>query len=108
MNVPHVGSNVPRRGNRFTRWLGRYMYKRSGWALVGEFPDVPKAIIIGVPHTSNMDGYYSIGAMMAMSLHLSIMAKDSIFSWYLGWFFRWLGFIPVSYTHLTLPTIYSV
>lgn len=95
MNLPSVGPNVPRRGNRFTRWLGRYMYKRSGWTMTGEFPDVPKAILIGVPHTSNMDGYYSVGAMMALSLRLQIMAKDSMFSWYLGWFFRWLGFIPI-------------
>lgn len=96
MTTPTVGPNVPRRGNRFTRWLGRYMFQRSGWTLVGEFPDVPKAIVIGVPHTSNMDGYYSIGAMMTLSLRLSIMAKDSMFSWYLGWFFRWLGFIPIN------------
>ncbi len=95
MNLPTIGPNVPRRGNRFTRWLGRYMFRRSGWKMVGDFPDVPKAIIIGVPHTSNMDGYYSIAAMMALSLRIRLMAKDSMFSWYLGWFFRWLGFIPI-------------
>lgn len=90
-----IGAQVPRRGNRFTRWLGRRMFARKGWQVTGDFPDVPKAIIIGVPHTSNMDGYYSIAAMFTLSLHASIMAKDSLFFWPLGWFFRWIGFIPI-------------
>ena len=98
MNIPEIGPQVPRRGNRFTRWLGRRMFARKGWKLTGEFPNVPKAIIIGVPHTSNADGYYSIAAMMALSLRIKIMAKDSMFFWPLGWFFRWLGFIPIDRT----------
>lgn len=71
------------------------MFARKGWKLTGDFPDVPRAIIIGVPHTSNMDGYYAIAAMFTLSLHVGIMAKDSMFFWPLGWFFRWLGFIPI-------------
>ena len=33
---------------RFLMWLG-------GWKFVGRGPDVPKAVIISVPHTSNWD-----------------------------------------------------
>lgn len=95
MNLPEIGPNVPRRGNGFMRWCGRRMYARKGWKLVGEFPNVPKAVLIGVPHTSNMDGYYAIGAMLALGLRVQLMAKDSLFRWHSAWFMRWLGFIPI-------------
>lgn len=94
--VPPVGELTPTRGNRFSRWLGRWMLSRKGWTIEGEVANLPRAVVIAAPHTSNWDGYYAIGGMMAIGLRLSIMAKDSLFKWYIGWFFDWIGFLRVN------------
>jgi 1-acyl-sn-glycerol-3-phosphate acyltransferase len=96
LKTPAIGPLVPRRGNRVSRWLGRWMMVRKGWEFHGEVPDMPRAVVIAAPHTSNWDGYYAIGTMMALSLRLSIMAKDSLFKWYISWFFKWIGFLKVN------------
>jgi len=94
--VPKVGDLTPRRGNAFTRWLGRWMLTRKGWTIKGDVPNVPRAVVIAAPHTSNWDGYYAVAGMMTLSLRLNIMAKDSLFKWYIAWFLTWLGFIRVN------------
>ena len=33
------------------------MLRLLGWRLGGQFPDYPKAVVIGYPHTSNLDGF---------------------------------------------------
>jgi hypothetical protein len=42
MNLPAVpdtptvlGASVPRRGNQFSRWLGRNLLRALGWRVVG-------------------------------------------------------------------------
>lgn len=94
--VPPTGPLTPKRGNSFSRWLGRWMLSRKGWTIKGDVANVPRAVVIAAPHTSNWDGYYAIAGMMAIGLRLSIMAKDSLFKWYIGWFFDWVGFLRVN------------
>ena len=96
LKLPPVGDLTPRRGNRLSRWIGRWMLIRKGWIIEGEVPNIPRAVVIAAPHTSNWDGYYAVAGMMALSLRLSIMAKDSLFKWYMAWFLTWLGFIRVN------------
>ena len=44
--------NVPRTPpNHFIRWLARRLLQLGGWRMVGAFPDLPKAVLIGAPHS---------------------------------------------------------
>lgn len=90
-----VGDNVPRRGNTFSAWLGRMLLRIIGWRLTGVFPDVPKAVVIGAPHSSNWDGLVAAGTVLSLRVRIGLMAKDSLFRWPLGTVMRWLGGIPI-------------
>lgn len=89
------GDQVPRRGNVFTQWLGLLVLRLTGWRVVGEFPNTPKLVVIGAPHSSNWDALYVLGAVLAIRVRVQIMAKDSLFKPPWGGFVRWLGGIPV-------------
>ncbi len=90
-----IGPRVPRRGNRFTRWLGRRGLALAGWRVTGEFPDLSKCVIAVAPHTSNWDFMVGVFAMYAIGFRVSFFGKDTLFRPPLGWFMRWLGGEPV-------------
>lgn len=93
--VPALGPAVPKRGNAFSRALGRSALSLSGWKLEGEIPNEPKFVIIVAPHTSNWDFPVGVMALFAIGFRVSFLGKHSIFKWPLGPFMRWLGGIPV-------------
>ena len=88
-------SDYPRRGNAFSRALGRCFLRLLGWRLVDPFPQVPKSVVIGGPHTSNWDGIVTLAAMMQMGLDAHVMMKDSAFKGPLGGMLRWMGALPI-------------
>lgn len=90
-----LGPRVPRRGNRFSAWLGRLLLALAGWRVVGDFPDVPRAVVIVAPHTSNWDGYVALAAIWALRLDLRFMGKHTLFRPPLGALLRWFGGIPI-------------
>ena len=91
-----LGARVPRKGrHRFTRWIGRSILKLGGWKMVGQFPDVPKAVLIGAPHSSNWDGVWGFAALLALDLDLRILGKKELFWGPMGWAMRFLGVIPI-------------
>lgn len=85
----------PQRGNAFSRALGKRFLQMFGWRLTNDFPSVPKAVVIGGPHTSNWDGVFTLAAMMQIGLNANLMIKDSAMKGPLGSLLRWLGAIPV-------------
>lgn len=89
------GPSVPRRGNRFFQWLGTVFLHLLGWRITGQFPDVPKAVIIGAPHTSNWDGVLAVAAVLALRLRIVLMGKHSLFKGPFAPLLRWLGLIPI-------------
>jgi len=94
-DFPVVGSHVPRRGNALTRWLGRWLLRLWGWRVVDDLPDVPKAVVVCAPHTSNVDGLVVAGVVMALQVRIKVMAKHSLFRAPFGGFFRWIGGLPI-------------
>lgn len=90
-----VGASVPRRGNAFSRWLGWVVLRAMGWQVLGDVPDLPKMVIIGAPHTSNMDGVVSFAVLTALGLRAGTMVKDSAFRGLTGVLLRWLGALPI-------------
>jgi 1-acyl-sn-glycerol-3-phosphate acyltransferase len=91
-----IGASVPRRGNVFSRWLARLLLRLMGWRIEGVVPDLPKMVLIGAPHTSNMDGVIALIALTAMGLRSGTMIKDSAFKGAMGPLLRWFGAIPIN------------
>lgn len=92
---PHMSEHSPRMGNAFTRGFGSFFLKLTGWKLVGKMPDVPKFVIIGVPHTSNWDAISASLAMLASGFKYTFLIKKEWFFWPMGPLFRALGGYPV-------------
>jgi 1-acyl-sn-glycerol-3-phosphate acyltransferase len=95
MYIPAPGDTVPRRGNAFSRWLGKTMLRVLGWKLEGEFPNVPKAVMVAAPHTSNWDGAITLATVLAIRLNIHWMGKDSMFRFPFRRLLVWMGGIPV-------------
>lgn len=92
---------VPRRGNAFTRWFGRSLLRLVGWRILGQFPDAPKIMMIGAPHTSNFDAVIGYAASLMLGVRLSIMIKSTAFKGPMGVILRWLGATPVNRSKAT-------
>lgn len=95
INLVEVPEAVPQRGNRFTRFLGQLYSALIGWRYVGEFPNLPKFVLIIAPHTSNIDFLVGLAPLFALGLRLSFMVKSSLFWEPLGTYLRWLGGAPI-------------
>jgi len=83
-----------RRG-RVSQFVGRKIVRVLGWKVIGEVPDVPKAIFIAAPHTSNWDAFWMIVTAHAMGIRLSWMGKKSLFKFPLGIVLKGLGGVSV-------------
>ncbi|MEI2734588.1 MAG: lysophospholipid acyltransferase family protein [Rhodoblastus sp.] len=90
-----VGDQVARRGNSFSRAVARLCLSLTGWRLDGAVPNLPKMILIGAPHTSNMDGVIAIAILSALGLRSGTMIKDTAFKGAMGPVLRWFGAIPI-------------
>ena len=95
MAYPVLGDNVPRRGNCFSRWLGRTLLSLAGWRLDGDPPDAPKFVVLAAPHTSNWDFVIGMAALFALGLRLSWLGKQTLFRRPFGPVMRWLGGLPI-------------
>lgn len=77
------------------RRLAKFILWVSGWEPVGDIPDVPKAVFIAAPHTSNWDGIWALTMKVAIGLDIKFFAKDALFWFPLGNLLRSLGGIPL-------------
>ena len=95
MKVPVLPKAVPKRGNWLSAALGRWGLGLAGWRFEGNFPDIPKCVVIVAPHTSNWDFPVGLAAMYALGLRVAFLAKHSLFRPPFGAFLRWWGGVPV-------------
>ena len=94
-----VGDNVPRRGNKVSPVIGSWLMRAAGWRTVGEIPNISQAVVLALPHTSNVDGVYAIPSLFALDLKISIMAKHTLFRVpILSQLLYWMGIIPINRT----------
>ncbi|MCH8529376.1 MAG: lysophospholipid acyltransferase family protein [Saccharospirillum sp.] len=93
--MPLPDSQLPSRGNAFTSLSGRLILSLFGWKVRGPLPNVPRAVLIGGPHTSNWDGVVTLAAMAMLRLDARVMIKDSAFVGPFGSLLRWLGAMPI-------------
>lgn len=75
--------------------LAQAIIKRTGWKLVGSPPDVPAAILIGAPHTSNWDLALMLLMTRARGMSPHFLMKKEAFRGPAGPLMRKLGGIPV-------------
>lgn len=73
---------------RFILWL-------TGWEYRGQLPQVKKAVIISVPHTSNWDFVWGELAFLSQGIPAYILMKKEFFFFPLGLILRALRVIPV-------------
>lgn len=93
----HLGENVPQRGAKISRYVAQSIMKLSGWQTVGEVPNIAQAVVIGVPHTSNIDGLYTLPALLALDIDIRIMGKQQLFNVpILAQVLTWCGVIPIN------------
>lgn len=79
-----------------TQIISQLILGIQGWKIIGNFPNLPKYLVIGAPHTSNWDFVYTLLLKGAMRINLKWVGKDSIFRWPFGRMMRWMGGIPVN------------
>ena len=91
-----AAARAPRRGNRFSRALGSILLRCFGWRIEGSFPELPKCVTIGAPHTSNWDFFFGICAVFALGLRFDWIGKHTLFRPPFGAFMRSLGGTPLN------------
>ncbi len=81
--------------SRLVRAVVLWLYRRKGWRLEGAAPPGPKSVLLGVPHTSNWDFVFFLGATDHFGLRPRFMGKDSLFRWPMRRFMFDMGGVPV-------------
>ncbi|HWU76949.1 MAG TPA: lysophospholipid acyltransferase family protein [Rhodanobacter sp.] len=71
------------------------MLRLSGWSLVGEFPDVPQAVLIAAPHSSWWDGIWGLLIKVGIGADVHFMGKQELFVGPFGGLLRRLGGMPI-------------
>jgi len=87
--------NAPSFGGPLSRAFGRIMLRMVNMKVGGTLPDVPKAILLGVPHTSNWDLLLAMGMKYALGLNYNWMMKKEAFFFPFGGMFKRMGGIPI-------------
>lgn len=78
------------------RWLSRLYLRLIGWKIGSALdPSVKKCVLVGAPHTSNMDYPITLATLYASGVNVRFLAKKSLFSFPLGILMRFTGGIPV-------------
>ncbi len=75
--------------------IARFLLRLGGWTPVGGVPDIPKAVFVAAPHTSNWDGVWALIYKVAIGLDIKFFAKQSLFWFPLGILLRALGAVPL-------------
>lgn len=87
--------NMPQFPSHAGRRLARKILALAGWKLAGDFPDVPRLVLIVAPHSSWWDGLWGLLFKAALGADIAFMAKREVFDGPLGWLLRKLGGIAV-------------
>ncbi|QTD37972.1 1-acyl-sn-glycerol-3-phosphate acyltransferase [Polaribacter batillariae] len=78
---------------RFAKFI---LHTILGWNIESGFPKHPKKyVVIAAPHTSWIDFPIAILTRMSLGTMVHFIAKNSLFKWPFGYFFRALGGTPV-------------
>ncbi len=83
------------------RRIAKLIMKLGGWTLIGGVPDMPKAVIIAAPHTSNWDAFWGIVYIVATGIDIRFFGKHSLFWFPLGTLLSSFGCMPLDRSQAT-------
>ena len=81
--------------SRLTRRLIIALYRWRGYHLIDRYDAPRRCVIIGVPHTTNWDFVFFLGATAEMGIRPSFMGKHTLFKWPLTRFMYDMGGVSV-------------
>ncbi|MBA4162424.1 MAG: acyltransferase [Novosphingobium sp.] len=81
--------------SRLVKWVLLALYRWKGWTLVSVAPVPRRCVILGVPHTSNWDFVFFLGATHEVGIAPNYMGKLSLFKWPMTRFMFDMGGISV-------------
>jgi 1-acyl-sn-glycerol-3-phosphate acyltransferase len=90
-----VAPSIPRTHGALVKGIGALWLRVGGWRIAGELPDIPRAVMIVAPHTSNWDFTLGLAIKFVLQLKARWLGKASLFASPLGGFFRRIGGIAV-------------
>jgi len=79
----------------FSRLICGAYLRLGGWKMIGDWPDLPKAVLLAAPHTSNWDGFNMLAAAGWYRIDLKWMGKKELTTGPLGGLVRAAGCVPV-------------
>lgn len=95
-HFPTLPDQVPARGSHLSRTIFKKIFLAQGWGFEGEFPNLPKAVAIISPHTSNIDAWHGFTALLGLGIKITIFGKHTLFKTPLKPLLEWIGVIPVN------------
>ncbi|NNG75071.1 acyltransferase [Acinetobacter sp. ANC 4277] len=95
-HFPTFPDQVPARGSSLSRNIFKKLFLAQGWSFEGEFPNLPKAVAIISPHTSNIDAWHGFTALLGLGIKITIFGKHTLFKTPLKPLLEWIGVIPVN------------
>ena len=95
MYIPELGELLPRRGNCFSKWLGRLLMRLCNWQIEGEICQSPKFVVALGPHTSWWDFTTNLGVLLAIGLHASWFIANKYTKGEVGRLLTFFGAVPV-------------
>ncbi|MFM5918082.1 MAG: 1-acyl-sn-glycerol-3-phosphate acyltransferase [Novosphingobium sp.] len=84
--------------SRLVRRIIIGLYHRRGYRLEDKHSPPPRCVIIGVPHTTNWDFVFFLGATAEMGIKPSFMGKHTLWRWPAGRFMTDMGGVAVDRT----------
>ncbi len=93
---PKLPDQVPARGSHLSRNFFKTLFLAQGWSFDGEFPNLPKAVAIISPHTSNIDAWHGFTALLGLGIRITIFGKHTLFNTPLKPLLEWIGVVPVN------------
>lgn len=99
--IPQLPPSIPRRRSWVRSLVGTTVLRAMGWRVVGNWPDLPRFVVVVAPHTSNWDFVVGFAAYLALEIDASWLGKHTLFRWPAGPILRYFGGIPVVRTQAT-------
>jgi 1-acyl-sn-glycerol-3-phosphate acyltransferase len=85
----------PPHGRGLSGAIGRAWLRAFGWSVEGGVPDVPKAVVVAAPHTTNWDLPFTLAVAWALGIRIRWVGKHTLFRAPFGGLMRALGGVSV-------------
>ena len=77
------------------RTLSGRILSRLGWKISGDFPNIPKSVVIFAPHTAHIDAIYGKLGFSELGVNYTFLSKKELFFFPMNLVMRKFGSIPV-------------